>query len=316
MVTDEISVAGRVAIVSGGGRGLGRSYALELARRGASVVVNDPGADIHGSGSSPAAEQVAAEIRALGGRAESVMTAVRDQYTAAQVVTTATEAFGRCDILVNSAGILRDRTFVKTSEEEFDAVLAGHATGPFYLSQAAFRVMAGQGHGRIVLSTSAAGLFGNFGQANYALAKMGTVGLMKVLAQEGERHGVLVNAVAPLAATRMARQGLPQGLPERLGPDMVCPLVVYLCSDQSDQTMKVFSVGGGHFAEVFVAESAGWSAAGPVDAETVGAHLAEITSRASVLEFGSAFEEIGHVCEAVGMSNPRAATAAGPEKED
>lgn len=295
---------GRTAVISGGGRGLGRTYALEMARRGANVVINDPGSSVTGTGSAAAAEDVVAEIEALGARAVASRVAVSDQASAAVVINTAIETFGSCDIVVNSAGILRDRTFENMTEEEYEAVLQGHATGPFFLTQAAFRQMKVQGYGRIVLTSSAAGLFGNFGQSNYALAKNGVVGLTKVLALEGARHGILVNAVAPVAATRMAAQGLTAGLPEAMDPNLVAPLVVYLASEASPHTMKTFSAGGGHFAEVFVSESRGWTSAGIVQPEDVAAQMPLISSRDEPLEFGNAFEEIAHVCREAGIPNP------------
>lgn len=299
-----LSYDNRVAVISGGGRGLGRAYALDLAQRGVKIVVNDPGVDIHGAGSAPAAEAVVAEIEALGGQAAASTTIVRDTATADEVVRLALEAFGSCDIVINSAGILRDRTFAKMSEDELHAVLTGHVLGPFFLSQAAFREMKTRQHGRIVFTSSAAGLFGNFGQSNYALAKAGVVGLMRVLALEGRSHGVVANTIAPLAATRMANNGLVNGMPEQLTAEFVAPLVSYLASDDCTETKKVFSVGGGHIAEVFLAESPGWTSGGPMTAEDVRANLESITSRGDVLEFADAFEEIAHVCRELGIANP------------
>ncbi|MEP7740246.1 SDR family NAD(P)-dependent oxidoreductase [Nocardioides sp. 31GB23] len=299
-----MSFAGRTAVISGGGRGLGRTYALEMAHRGASIVINDPGSTVTGTGSAAAAEEVVAEIQTLGGHAVASRAAVSDQASAIQVIDTAVEEFGSCDIVINSAGILRDRTFENMSEDEYEAVMQGHATGPFFLTQAAFRQMKVQGYGRVVFTSSAAGLFGNFGQSNYALAKNGIVGLTKVLALEGARHGILVNAVAPVAATRMAAQGLTAGLPEAMDPHLVTPLVLYLASEASTHTMKTFSAGGGHFAEVFVSESRGWTSDGIVQPEDVAAHMPLITSRDEPLEFGNAFEEIAHVCREARIPNP------------
>lgn len=299
-----MSFEGRTAVISGGGRGLGRTYALEMARRGANIVVNDPGSSVTGTGTAAAAEEVVAEIQTLGGQAVASRIAVSDQASAAEVIDTAIATFGSCDIVVNSAGILRDRTFENMSEDEYEAVLQGHATGPFFLTQAAFRQMTVQGYGRIVFTSSAAGLFGNFGQSNYALAKNGVVGLTKVLALEGARHGILVNAVAPVAATRMAAQGLTAGLPEAMDPSFVTPLVVYLASEASAHTMKTFSAGGGHFAEVFVVESRGWTSDGIVQPEDVAERMSLITSRDAPLEFGNAFDEIAHVCREARIPNP------------
>ena len=250
---------GRVAVITGGGRGLGRTYALELARRGAKVVVNDPGGSRDGTGEDSArpADEVVSEIRAAGGEAAASYDSVADEAGGQAIIAAALEAFGRCDILIHNAGILRDRSFAKMSGEEWDAVMAVHLDGAFHVCRPAFRAMKAQGYGRIVLTTSAAGLFGNFGQANYAAAKAGQVGLMNSLSIEGTRCGVKVNTVAPLAATRLTEDVLPPALQEKLTPEYVTPLVAYLASERCPDTGRVVAAGMGYFGRYGVVQGEG-----------------------------------------------------------
>ncbi|MFH1531940.1 MAG: SDR family NAD(P)-dependent oxidoreductase [Pseudomonadota bacterium] len=250
---------GRVAVVTGGGRGLGRTYALELARRGAKVVVNDPGDTRDGAkdGFARPANEVVDEIRAAGGEAVASYDSVADEAGGQAIIDAALDAFGRCDILIHNAGILRDRSFVRMSAEEWDAVLAVHLDGAFNVCRPAFRRMKAQGYGRVVLTTSAAGLFGNFGQANYGAAKAGQVGLMNTLAIEGARSGIKVNTVAPLAATRLTEDVLPPELQEKLTPEYVTPLVVYLASERCPDTGRVVAAGMGYFGRYAVVQGEG-----------------------------------------------------------
>jgi NAD(P)-dependent dehydrogenase (short-subunit alcohol dehydrogenase family) len=291
----QIRFDGRVAIVSGGGRGLGRAYALELATRGATVVVNDPGGALDGSGSSGTAEDVVGQIKGVGGVASASTLPVGGPDAAEALLAETLEAYGRCDILINSAGILRDRSVAKMTAGEFEAVLDVHLRGPFYLSQAAFRQMKVQGYGRILLTASSAGVFGNFGQANYSAAKLGSVGLMQVLAIEGAKYGIMANAVTPLAVTRMSTTGLIDGMPERMTPELVAPIALYLVSEDSTITHRVFSAGGGHFAEVVIGVTPGWSAAAPVTVEQVQENFQAISEKERVLQFWDALAELAHV---------------------
>ena len=248
---------GRVAIITGSGGGLGRSHALELARRGAKILVNDLGGALDGSGSSAsAAQRVVDEITALGGEAAANSDSVATPEGGEAIVQAAVDAFGRVDILVNNAGILRDKAFHKMDAAMIDAVLDVHLKGGFYVSQPAFRVMREQKYGRIVSTTSASGMFGNFGQANYGAAKAGLVGLTRVMAQEGADYGIKANAIAPIALTRMT-EGILGDLAGRLAAESVSPVVAYLAHEDCAVTGHVYSVAGGRIARILVAETQG-----------------------------------------------------------
>jgi len=236
----------RVAIVTGGGGGLGRAHSLELARRGATVVVNDI--------SAAAAQRVVAEIEAQGGKA----VVNTDSVTAGQqIVSAAIEQFGRIDLLINNAGILRDKSFRKMTAEDWDAVMDIHLRAAFTLTHAVWPHMRAAGFGRIVNTSSASGLYGNFGQANYSAAKMGLVGLTRTLAAEGRKYNILVNAIAPLAGSQMLASIVGEDVLSQLDPAMVSPLVSRLCAEHSEESGGVFEVGGGWVARVELARGAG-----------------------------------------------------------
>ncbi len=255
----EIDFHGKVAVVTGAGAGLGRTYALELAKRGAKVVVNDLGGsrDGSGGGSKGPADQVVAEIKAAGGEAVSSFDSVATPEGGEAIVRKAVETFGRMDILINNAGILRDKTLAKMEPGEWQAVMAVHLQGAYNVSRPAFLKMREQGYGRIIVTTSAAGLYGNFGQTNYSAAKMGLVGLMNTLKLEGEKYGIKVNAVAPIAATRLTEDILPPDLFKTLQPEFVAPLVVYLCSDACAETGMIFNAGAGCYSRAAIVTGPG-----------------------------------------------------------
>jgi len=254
---DAIRLDGRVAVITGAGGGLGRSHALELAGRGAFVVVNDLGGALDGRGSSDSpAQLVADEISARGGVAVANHDSVATPEGGEAIIQTAIDAFGRVDVLVNNAGILRDRSFHKMDAELINEVIDVHLKGAFFVTQPAFRRMREQRYGRIVSTSSASGLFGNFGQANYAAAKAGLAGLTRVLAIEGAEHGIAANAIAPIALTRMT-EGILGDLSLKVSPASVSPLVAYLASEECSVNGHVYSVAGGRIARIFVGETEG-----------------------------------------------------------
>ncbi len=241
----------RVIAVTGAGGGLGRQYALTLAREGASVVVNDLGGARDGSGAGSAmADQVVAEIKEAGGRAVANYDNVATEDGGANIVKTALDEFGAIHGVVSNAGILRDGTFHKMTSENWDAVLKVHLYGGYNVIRAAWPHFREQGYGRIVVATSTSGLFGNFGQANYGAAKLGLVGLINTLAHEGAKYNIKSNAVAPLAATRMTEDIMPKEVLDKLTPDYVAPVVAYLCTEEVPDTASVFIVGGGKVQRV------------------------------------------------------------------
>lgn len=293
-MTDTITFDERVAIVTGAGGGLGREYALELARRGARVVVNDLGGAVGGEGASQhAADAVVDEIVAAGGEAVASYDSVAEPESGAAIVQTAVDAFGSVDIVVNNAGILRDRSFAKLSAAEVDAVLDVHLRGAFNVSRPAFVLMKEKGYGRFVHTSSNSGILGNFGQANYGAAKAGLVGLSNVLAIEGAKYDIRSNVIAPTAMTRMT-EDLLGAFADYLDPAQVMPMVVYLCSEQNQFTHEIFSAGGGRYARFFIGMNEGWFA-GPKhvpSVEELASHLDEIRDISSFEVPTSSTDEI------------------------
>jgi NAD(P)-dependent dehydrogenase (short-subunit alcohol dehydrogenase family) len=253
----DLGFDGKVAIITGGGGGLGRSHALELAKRGALIVVNDLGGSMDGEGGShTAAQKVVDEIKAAGGEAVPNYDSVATPEGGQAIVQTALDAFGRIDIIINNAGILRDTSFKNMTKDQLEPVLDVHLKGAFYVTQPAWQHMREQNYGRIVNTASGAGVFGNFGQTNYGAAKMGLVGLTRVLAVEGAKNNIKCNAIAPVAKTRMTEELLGP-VADKLGPEWVTPIVTYLVHEDCPVTGEVYSVGGGRVARVFIGVTPG-----------------------------------------------------------
>jgi NAD(P)-dependent dehydrogenase (short-subunit alcohol dehydrogenase family) len=255
----DIRFDGRVAIVTGAGGGLGREHALLLAARGAKVVVNDLGAAVDGTGGSAGpAERTAREIEALGGVAVADGNTVATAAGGQAVVDTALAAFGRVDIVVNNAGILRDKAFHNLTPELLDPVLDVHLRGAFHVTRPAWARMREAGYGRVLLTASNAGILGNFGQSNYGAAKMGLVGLARVLAQEGARHGIKANVLAPIARTRMTEELLGELAP-KLDPRLAAPVAAWLVHEDCPVSGEIYSVGGGRVARFFIGLTEGYA---------------------------------------------------------
>lgn len=284
----------RVAIITGAGGGLGKSHAMLLASRGAAIVVNDLGGNTDGTGSGQTmAEVTVKEIEQAGGRAVANYDSVATPEGGEAIVQAALDAFGRVDIVVNNAGILRDKSFANLAQQDLDAVLDVHLRGAFFVTQPAFRAMKEQQYGRIIVTASAAGIFGNFGQTNYGAAKMGLVGLSNVLAVEGKKYNITSNVIAPLAKTRLT-EDLLGPLGDKLQPEQISGLVAYLVSEECTLTHEVFSVGGGRIARVFVGLGPGWfgGADSTPTPEDVRKNLDQIRSTENFTIPGSAQDEL------------------------
>ncbi len=289
----DISFDGRVAVVTGAGGGLGRTYALELARRGAAVVVNDLGGSVEGKGGDhTAAQKVVDEVKAAGGEAVPNFDSVMTPEGGASIVQTAIDSFGKVDVVINNAGFLRDKSFLKLTWDDLDAVLDVHLKAAFYVSQPAFAVMKENGYGRFVFTASNA-TFGNFGQSNYSAAKMGLVGLSNTIAVEGARTGILSNVIMPVAKTRMTEELLGD-FAKYLAPELVTPMVTYLASEACTTTHGAFSAAGGRYARVFWGLAQGWYAGQgtPPTAEDIAAHLEQISDLEGHLVPGSITDEL------------------------
>jgi NAD(P)-dependent dehydrogenase (short-subunit alcohol dehydrogenase family) len=289
----DISFDGRVAVVTGAGGGLGRTYALELARRGAAVVVNDLGGSVDGKGGDEsAAQKVVDEIKAAGGDAAPNFDSVMTPEGGASIVQTAIDAFGKVDIVINNAGFLRDKSFLKLTWDDLDAIIDVHLKAAFYVSQPAFANMKENGYGRFVFTASNA-TFGNFGQTNYAAAKMGLVGLSNTIAVEGARAGILSNVIMPVAKTRMTEELLGE-FANYLAPEYVTPMVTYLSSEACTTTHGAYSAAGGRYASVFWGLGQGWYAGqeGTPTAEDIQANLAQIEQQEGYIVPGSTTDEV------------------------
>ncbi len=249
--SDRFGLKGRTALITGAGGGLGRQHALLFAKHGANVVVNDLGGSTDGTGAgSEMADQVVEEIKAGGGNAVANYDSVATMEGGQNMIKTAIDNFGSIDIVVNNAGILRDISFMKQEEKDWDLVFAVHVKGAFCVTKAAWPHMRENGYGRVIMTSSASGIYGNFGQTNYSAAKMALVGLGQTLALEGEKYNIRTNVIAPVAISRMTESIMPPNVHDMIKPEFVSPLVVYLCSDGIDVNGEVFEVGAGAFSRL------------------------------------------------------------------
>jgi NAD(P)-dependent dehydrogenase (short-subunit alcohol dehydrogenase family) len=299
----DVRFDGRVAIVTGAGGGLGRSHALLLASRGAKVVVNDLGGTVDGTGGggSAMADKVVEEIRAAGGEAVPNYDGVDTWQGGQAIVKTAVDAFGKVDILINNAGILRDKSFMKMEEEDIDKVFAVHLKGGFNVTKAAFPVMRENNYGRIVMTTSNTGLYGNFGQANYGAAKLGLVGFMNTLKLEGARYNILVNTIAPIAGTRMTATVMPPDMVETLKPEYVSPIVAYACSEECTDSGIIFTAGAGYFSRAVLVEGPGvvLNAKKGFTIEDIRARIEDIKKLEGAQPFSQSNEEVARIVSAL-----------------
>jgi 3-hydroxyacyl-CoA dehydrogenase/3a,7a,12a-trihydroxy-5b-cholest-24-enoyl-CoA hydratase len=280
---------GKVAVVTGAGGGLGRTHALLLASRGAKVVVNDLGGAPDGTGESTMmADKMVDEIKAAGGEAVANYDSVATMEGGANIVKTAMDNYGRIDILINNAGILRDVSFMKMTEDSWDIIFSVHVKGAFCCTKAAWPIMREQQYGRIIMTSSAAGIYGNFGQANYSAAKMALIGLGQTLALEGKKYNILANTIAPIADSRLTATVLPDDIRKKLKPEYVSPLVAYLCSEQCEETGGLFEVGAGSFFHLKWARSAGSTIkTDDVTVEAVAENFSKIIDMAEAKPMGS-----------------------------
>jgi NAD(P)-dependent dehydrogenase (short-subunit alcohol dehydrogenase family) len=290
---------GRVAIVTGAGNGLGRAHALELARRGAKVVINDFGGSRDGSGgSSDAALKVVEQIRAAGGTAIANGANVCDFEQVQAMVAQTLAEFGRVDILINNAGILRDKTFSKMEMADFRAVLDVHLMGSVHCTKAVWETMREQNYGRILMTTSASGLFGNFGQSNYGAAKMALVGLMHMLTIEGRKNNIRVNTIAPMAATRMTEDVLPAAMLDAIKPEQVTPAALFLVSEGAPSKVTL-SAGGGAFASCRIEDTAPvYLGATECSVEGVAAHFTQISDWSSAQPYDDSTAQVHALIQA------------------
>jgi len=306
----------QVAVVTGAGAGLGRVYALELAKRGARVVVNDLGGarDGSGGGSASPADMVVEEIKAAGGEAVANYDSVATPEGGQAIVDAAIQAFGRIDILINNAGILRDKTLAKMEPENWKAVMDVHLNGAYHVTRPAFVKMRENRYGRIILTTSAAGLYGNFGQTNYSAAKMGLIGLMNTIKLEGDKHNIKINTIAPVAATRLTEDILPPDLLEKLKPEFVAPLVLYLCSERCPVNGAIYNAGMGYYNRAAIVTGPGTliGKEGEIPSpEAIATNMAKIKSLKGAEEYPNATAAFGPMLDAFSPGKK----AAGAETE-
>jgi NAD(P)-dependent dehydrogenase (short-subunit alcohol dehydrogenase family) len=294
----EVRFDDRVAVITGAGGGLGKAYALLLAGRGAKVVVNDLGGSFDGVGADTrAAQMVVDEIKAAGGEATPNYNSVSDWESAQQIIQTAIDAYGKIDILINNAGILRDKSMLKMTMEDYELVRSVHLDGTFFCTKAAMPYMRDATYGRIVSTASGSGVYGNFGQTNYGAAKMGIVGLNNCVKQEGAKYNILANVIVPQAGTRMTATVLPPNIIDKLKPEYVAPIVGWMASEQCDVSGCLFMAGAGYYSRSAIVEGPGvfLNPEGEITIEDVMANLDKIKSLEGGREYGSVMEQTGHV---------------------
>ena len=292
-----INFKDKVAIVTGAGGGLGRCHALQFAERGAKVIVNDLGGSVDGSGgSSEAADKVVDEIKAMGGDAISNGSSVTDKAGVKKLVDDAMAAYGRIDILVNNAGVLRDKSFAKVTLDDFEFVVDVHMMGSVYCTKAVWPIMVEQKYGRIVMTSSSSGIFGNFGQSNYGSAKMGVVGLMNTLRIEGQKNNIKVNSLVPVAATRMTENlGMPDAVFDSLKPESVSPAVIFMASEDAPDGVMI-SAGAGVFAMAEIVHSEGIALKGDdLNADMLAEKWSEASDMTNSKALRSGAEHTAHI---------------------
>ena len=292
-----ISFKDKVAIVTGAGGGLGRCHALQFAERGAKVIVNDLGGSVDGSGgSSEAADKVVEEIKAMGGDAISNGSSVTDKAGVKKLVDDAMAAYGRIDVLVNNAGVLRDKSFAKVTLDDFEFVVDVHMMGSVYCTKAVWPIMVEQKYGRIVMTSSSSGIFGNFGQSNYGSAKMGVVGLMNTLRIEGQKNNIKVNSLVPVAATRMTENlGMPDAVFDSLKPESVSPAVIFMSSEDAPDGVMI-SAGAGVFAMAEIVHSEGIALKGDdLNADMLAEKWSEASDMTNSKALRSGAEHTAHI---------------------
>ena len=286
----------RVAIVTGAGNGLGRAHALLLGARGAKVVVNDPGGARDGKGGDSAvADHVVAEIKSAGGQAVANYDSVADRAGAANIVKTAVDAFGTVDIVVNNAGILRDKSFPNMTMDDYEFVVQVHLLGSVYVTHAAWPIMREKAYGRVVMTSSNSGIYGNFGQTNYSAAKLAVVGLMNTLRLEGQKYNIFVNSIAPVAGTRMTENLMPPEIVAKLKQELVSPMVAYLCSEQCQYTGEIFAAGAGYYSIIEFREGAGVRLDGLPTIDDIADNIGRIADMGKQVRYRTSSEEVAAV---------------------
>jgi len=290
-MADDIRFDDRVVVITGAGGGLGRAHALLLASRGAKVVVNDLGGSMDGTGGGKTpAEQVCQEIKDAGGEAVPNYDSVSEWDSAQKIIQTAIDTYGRIDILINNAGILRDKSLMKMGIDDWNLIIAVHLSGTFFCTKAAFPNMRENSYGRILSTASAAGLYGNFGQVNYAAAKLGIAGMMNAVKLEGAKYNIKANTLVPIAGTRLTATVLPPNVVEKLKPEFVSPLAAYMVSEQCELSGAMMVAGGGYFSRAAVTEGPGTFFDDPekVSVDDIAAKISEITALEGAKEYDGA----------------------------